>query len=217
VPLEISACDHLEESMFPVETLGTEYVVTAPALPLFPNGKEQVIRIIAVEPDTELSYEPELPTAPNRILSAGDFIEIPDHAGDVLIKATDKILIAHYMQGQNTGGGVGDPAMTLAVPVAQYRTDYLFHAPTNYDLSYVNITAPIDATVVLDGVSIANFARIGGSDYGVVRVPLGGGLTGDGNHSATSDQPFGITVYGYGQYTSYFYPGGLDLAEIPVE
>ena len=26
--------------------------------------------------------------------------------------------------------------------------------------------------------------------------------------------PFGITVYGYGQYTSYWYPGGLDLKDI---
>ena len=25
---------------------------------------------------------------------------------------------------------------------------------------------------------------------------------------------FGITVYGYGQYTSYWYPGGLDLNTI---
>jgi hypothetical protein len=26
--------------------------------------------------------------------------------------------------------------------------------------------------------------------------------------------PFGITVYGYGQYTSYWYPGGLELMTI---
>jgi hypothetical protein len=27
----------------------------------------------------------------------------------------------------------------------------------------------------------------------------------------TSSQPFGISVYGHGQDTSYWYPGGLDL------
>ena len=26
--------------------------------------------------------------------------------------------------------------------------------------------------------------------------------------------PFGITVYGYGQYTSYWYPGGLNLKTV---
>ena len=33
----------------------------------------------------------------------------------------------------------------------------------------------------------------------------------DGVHSATSAVQFGLQVYGYGSYTSYFYPGGLDL------
>ena len=27
-------------------------------------------------------------------------------------------------------------------------------------------------------------------------------------------QPFGIVVYGYGAFTSYMYPGGLDLRKI---
>ncbi len=29
-------------------------------------------------------------------------------------------------------------------------------------------------------------------------------------------RPFGITVYGVGDYTSYMYPGGLDLEKIFV-
>ena len=33
-------------------------------------------------------------------------------------------------------------------------------------------------------------------------------------HRASAGEPFGIVVYGYGQYTSYMYPGGLDLAKI---
>jgi len=40
--------------------------------------------------------------------------------------------------------------------------------------------------------------------------------TGTGNHSMSGTMPFGIQVYGYGQYTSYWYPGGLNLADIPV-
>ena len=36
----------------------------------------------------------------------------------------------------------------------------------------------------------------------------------DGNHNIQGDMAFGITVYGYGQYTSYWYPGGLDLSNI---
>jgi hypothetical protein len=203
--------------MFPVETLSTDYIVTAPALPSLPNGKEQMIRIIATASDTLLTYDPPLAGAPTTIANAGDFVEIPRQQGDFFVSATSKILVSHYMEGQDAGGGTGDPAMTLAVATDQYRTDYLFHAPTNYEVNYVNITAPLGTTVMLDGTPIADFAPIGNSGFGVARVQLTAGLAGDGNHNASSDEPFGITVYGYGQYTSYYYPGGLDLAEIPIE
>ena len=29
------------------------------------------------------------------------------------------------------------------------------------------------------------------------------------------DEPFGVQVYGYGQYTSYWYPGGQNLDIVP--
>ena len=36
-----------------------------------------------------------------------------------------------------------------------------------------------------------------------------------GTHTISSSVPFGITVYGYANYTSYMYPGGLNLIEKP--
>ena len=33
----------------------------------------------------------------------------------------------------------------------------------------------------------------------------------DESYLETSTAPFGIEVYGYGEYTSYMYPGGLNL------
>jgi hypothetical protein len=118
------------------------------------------------------------------------------------------------MEGQDAGGGTGDPAMTLAVPVEQFRTEYLFHAPTNYESNYVDVTAPVGATVMLDGAPLS-FAPIGTTGYALSRVyPLTAGPNNDGNHSIQGNMAFGITVYGYGQYTSYWYPGGLDLNTI---
>ncbi|MGB1015215.1 MAG: hypothetical protein ACPG4T_13860, partial [Nannocystaceae bacterium] len=91
----------------------------------------------------------------------------------------------------------------------QFRKDYLFHAPTNYEYSYVNIIAPDGATVTLDGNNVNAFASIGGTGFGVARLPLSN--DGDGTHEIIADVEIGISVYGYGQYTSYWYPGGLDL------
>ena len=37
---------------------------------------------------------------------------------------------------------------------------------------------------------------------------------GNGNHTISSALGFGISVYGYGQYTSYWYPGGTNLTKL---
>lgn len=214
VPNGVGYCDHLEESMFPVDTLGTNYIINAPAVTTLPNGKVENIRIIATSPNTTLTYDPPQTGAPTTIAQAGDFIEIAGNAASFQIIADQKVIVAQYMSGQDAGGGTGDPAMTLAVPVEQFRTEYLFHAPTNYESNYVDVTAPVGATVMLDGAPLS-FTPIGTTGYGLARVyPLGPGPNNDGNHHIQGNMPFGITVYGYGQYTSYWYPGGLDLNTI---
>ena len=35
-------------------------------------------------------------------------------------------------------------------------------------------------------------------------------------HNVSGDMAFGIVVYGYGSYTSYMYPGGLNLNAINI-
>ncbi len=207
-------CDHLEESMFPVDTLGFNYVINAPAVTSIPSGKVEFIHVIATSNNTNLTYNPPQPGAPATIANAGDFIEIQNTAASFEITADQKVLVAQYMEGQDAGGGTGDPAMALAVPVEQFRTDYMFHAPIEYESNYVDVTAMMGSTVTLDGMALT-FTPIGTTGYGVARVyPLTAGPGGDGNHSIQGDMPFGITVYGYGQYTSYWYPGGLDLNDV---
>lgn len=214
VPYGTSACDHLEESMFSVDALGRRYVINAPAMPTLPDGKVENIRIIATAPGTTLTYDPPQPGAPTRIANAGDFVEIPGSVASFLLAADQKVLVAQYMSGQSAGGGAGDPDMALAVPVEQFRTTYAFHAPTNYTSNHIDITAPMGTTLTLDNVPITGLVPIGSSGFGLKRVTLDNGPAGDGSHSITGDQKFGITVYGYGQYTSYWYAGGLDLTDI---
>jgi hypothetical protein len=200
--------------MFPVDTLSTHYIVSAPAVTSIPSGKVEVIRIIATGANTNVTYDPPQAGAPTNIPQAGGYIEIQNNAASFEIKADQKVMVVQYMEGQEAGGGTGDPAMTLAVPVEQFRTQYLFHAPTNYESNYVDVTAPVGVTVTLDGAPLT-FAPIGATGYALSRVyPLTAGPNNDGNHSIQSTQAFGITVYGYGQYTSYWYPGGLNLNTI---
>ncbi|MBM4377336.1 MAG: IgGFc-binding protein [Deltaproteobacteria bacterium] len=76
----------------------------------------------------------------------------------------------------------------------------------------VNVVAPTKASVMLDNAPVSNFTPIGTTGYAIARIPLAN--SGDGNHTISANLPFGISVYGYGQYTSYWYPGGLDLTPL---
>ncbi|MBA3549995.1 MAG: IgGFc-binding protein [Nannocystis sp.] len=214
VPHDIDACDHLEESMYPYETLAKQYIVTPPLIPTGGNvPKAQMVRIVATQDGTTLTYDPPQNGAPTMIATAGQYVEIQQTSADFEVSANNKIIIGQYMLGQEAGGGSGDPAMALSVATEQYRNNYLFHAPVNYDSNFVNITAPMTAKVTLDGAPVVGFKAIGATGFGVARLELGDNI--DGNHDIQSDKPVGISVYGYGKYTSYWYPGGLDLTVLP--
>jgi hypothetical protein len=107
----------------------------------------------------------------------------------------------------------GDPDQSMAVAVAQYRTKYVFLAPTDYATSYATIIAPTGATMTLDGANVTAAATtVSGSGFAVLRVNLDAGQ--NGAHVLVASKPVGLEVTGYGSYTSYTYPGGLDLRYI---
>ncbi|HYQ17467.1 MAG TPA: IgGFc-binding protein, partial [Polyangiaceae bacterium] len=215
VPDDVTFCDHLEESMFPAQTLATSYFVTAPLIPDDTNvPKVEMVRVVATQDSTTLTYDPPLPGAATTIAQAGGWIDIASTSADFRVKADKPVSVAQYMEGQSAGGGAGDPALALTVSESQYRNSYLIHAPTAYPTNFVNIIAPSSATVTVDGATIAaaRFQAIGGTGYSVIRMPLSN--EGNGNHTITGSKPVGVTVYGYGQVTSYWYPGGLNLNDL---
>jgi IgGFc binding protein len=209
-----NACDHLEQAMLPVETLGKDYLVTFPAAP--GSRSPHVVRILPVLPDTEIQFEPPLPGQGASVVRSPEQgpLQIDALLQDVRVRSSAPVLIAHYMQGQESvDSGAGDPSMAIAVPQAQYRSDYIFAVSRTYDYNFVNVVAPLDATVLLDGEALpsSEFVAIGSTPYAVARH-----LLPDDREvfRIESSVPFGIDVYGYGQFTSYMYPGGLDLKRI---
>lgn len=211
MPDPVCCCDHLEETIPPLETLSPNYIVTAPVV--FAGGAPvaNVVRIVATADATSLTYDPPQPGAPAVIPLAGGHVEIVGTTADFEVVASAKIIVVQYMVGgQNVGSG--DPAMTLAVAKQQYRSSYLFHAPTNYTANFVNVVALAGANVMLDGVAVGDFSPIGATGYSVARVPLSN--AGTGTHSISAGSSFGISVYGYGEYTSFWYPGGQNLEHL---
>jgi IgGFc binding protein len=208
------ACDHLEQAMLPAETLGNDYLITFPAAPA--SQSPHVVRILPVLPDTAIELSP----APNGVMErvlrgpADGPLELDGVSLDFRVHSDKPVLIAHYLQGQSSvDSGAGDPSMAVAVPLAQYRDDYIFAVSKTYDYNFVNVVAPSDATVLLDGEALPDsaFVDIGTTGFHVARHMLPADRE---VFHMVGTRPFGIVVYGYGKFTSYMYPGGLDLRKI---
>lgn len=216
VPEGQSACDHIEESVFPAETLGQNYIVTRPT---GPNGAPVGHEVILYGnfDGTSLSYPNGQPPGAPTSLSAGQVVNLGIVTMDFQVVGDNAFGVGSFEQGGSVvdpNGGItqkGDPAHSMATSLEQYRKKYVFLAPTDYDVNFVDIIRPAAAGLTLDGQPVtAAGTPIG--DYVIERVQLSNGT--GGVHVLEGSLPFGIQVTGYGSYTSYYYPGGLNLGEI---
>jgi hypothetical protein len=212
VPDNASACDHIEESVFPAETLGRHYFLTVPT---GPGGEStgHLVRIYGNVDGTALTYPGVTPPNAPATINAGQVVELGVVNQDFEILGDHEFGVTTFQTGATmadpTGTGMGDPAQSLATAVEQYRKKYIFLAPADYDISYLDMVMPVGATVTLDGAPLAVTPTPISSNYGVARVLLGPGN--GGAHVVESSEGVGIQVLGYGLYTSYQYPGGLNL------
>jgi hypothetical protein len=219
VPDNALACDHVEESNFPAETFGQDYIVAQPTGPRG-NAVGQLVRIYGNFDGTDLTYIPSTPTGCPTSINAGQVVDCGIVNADFEVKGTNSFAVGVFSQGATVVDPTtsppneqGDPDQSLAIAVKQYRTKYVFLAPTDYEDSYAVVIAPTGTMVTLDGMpATGSPTPLGSSGYGVLRLTLGAGQA--GAHVLTATQPVGLQVMGYGSYTSYMYPGGLDLAQI---
>ena len=238
IPPTAPACDHLEESVFPAETLGKDYVVTRPAGPNG-GGVEHQVRFYGNFDNTHLTYIP--PTPPPgcpTTLSAGQVVECGTGGAcpttvdlsqtytcgtinqDFEVTSDQPFAIGTFTLGSSIvdpstqpPDQKGDPAQSFPAAVEQYRTKYVFLAPDDYSVSYADIVAKPGTMMMLDGQSISVTPQgIGTSAFAVYRVKLGSGQA--GAHVLTASQAVGLQVVGYGASTSYMVPGGLNLVRI---
>lgn len=249
--LKYNTCcaDHLEMQMFPVKTWGTTYI----AARSYPRNKEKDDwRILAAKDATKITTYPSQTNVP--VLNAGEWIDF-ESDDNFIIKSRNPILVGQFLEAQDApdpdiGGHhdpndakTGDPTFILAVPVEQFRKDYVFIAPNKYKFDCVNIISPVGAKVYLDGKlltqdeltfkTILEIAKMMdarkvdqpvdlGIKFGDYRM-VGDGkwavwrlVIADGVHTVTSDQKVGVISYGYDRYVSYGYPAGLNLQDLKI-
>ncbi len=215
VPETAPACDHLEQSVFPAETLGKRYFVTVPT---GPTGKPigHVVRLVGNVDGTSLTYAPAAPgTCPTK-LDAGQVVDCGTVGDDFEVTGDHEFVVSSFQLGGtrvDPGTGLGDPSQSLFASVEQYRVKYVFLAPDDYSENWMDVVEPTGTQLWLDGVQLGGSVTTLADGYGVQRVSLSTGSQ-NGAHTLLATKPVGIQVLGYGEYTSYQYPGGLNLTQI---
>jgi hypothetical protein len=226
--------DHFEVQLYPTAAWGTSYECekyTARS----PIDVDRWRIVAGVNGTTVTLSDPSIATIPT--LAAGQVFEFATAENFDLI-ASEPVLVAHYLQAWGTLAGsqydpatfpnpttnacpfaggstdaecLGDASMTLAIPTAQYLSDYTFYTPSSYAYDYVDVIAPMGDSVVLDGAAIPALLPIGSGVYGLAQVQITSGV-----HTMSGSQPFGISLYGYDYAISYSCVGGLDLKHIGI-
>jgi hypothetical protein len=218
MPDEYGACDHLEESVFPAEALGTHYLVTIPTNPRG-NPIGHVVKLVGNVDGTTLTYPGGPPPGAPSSIGAGQVVDMGIVEVDFEVVGSQPFAVMSFQLGSslNDPGHIadyrGDPAQSNMYAVEQFRTKYVFLAPDDYDFSFADVVLPDGAVVYLDGVPLSLPVTPVGSGFGVMRVPLPV-AAGDFGFTLESDMPVGLQVMGYGFATSYQVPGGLNLTRI---
>jgi hypothetical protein len=214
VPYNRFACDHVEETMFPLEAWGKSSFISISEQPKCQPTIPNMIRVYSDTDDNLVSFVPA-ETHEAVTLGRGEFIEF-EARNDFYVIGKQAIMVAQFLVGQEYRGigstssfTKGDPSLSLGVPYEQWRTRYSFLAPASYVDNFVNVIAQNEQVVLLDGRVVSGFTPIEGTKMATARVPIAGG-----EHRVESPMPVGIVVYGYAPYTSYMMPGGLDLTPI---
>jgi len=213
VPLGVNACDHLEQQLTPVDAWGHMYV----ADPFKQRSPTQfdIWRVVGGASDITVKTTPPQPGYEEFVVHQGTGVTFMSSQAFTL-QANGPIMVGHFMIGSSYPGhiktcektGIGDPAMTLGVPMQQYLNRYTVLTPPGYAKNFLNIIVPLVAKVELDGQPITDTpAPIHPDvDWGILQIPVMEGV-----HEVTATNKFGLTAYGYDCDVSYAYPGGMRL------
>ncbi len=202
--------DHLVEQIPPIGSWGSAYQT----LPLATRYGD-TFRILAYKDNTYLWINEAVVAR----LNSGEFYEtvIEEPA---LIVGSQPILVAQFSNGASFDLGQrpvnthnADPFMLIVPPVEQFLSVYNVTTPADiYPYNYINLIAPAETidSIRIDGEQIdANlWITMPDPSYRGVQLPVS-----FGQHTVTGDRPFGLYAYGFAEYESYGYIGGMALSE----
>ncbi len=242
IPVDVAACDAAHQQIPPVQAMGHRYAAVR-----YRNrfaGMEETVpwRIVGGVDGTTLTYAPATPPGAPTTLNLGQVAQF-EAPGPFTVESQDEdhpFYMSAHMTGcaltnPNTDDCRGDPEFVNIVPPDQYLAAYTFFTDPTYPETNLVLTREklnggfSDVTVDCVG-TVTGWQPIDASDtieYTRVDLVTGNfqsvGNCNNGLHVATSPQPFGLVVWGWGsaatglfstQAVSYAYPAGASVKPI---
>ncbi len=214
--------DHLEEQLFPITSLGTNFVISRS--PVRSSGswvEPDELRFLGVAAPAQVTTTLP-PPLDSFTLNPGQVVDTWTQE-DVIVESTEPIMIGQILVSQGfTTRVIGDPSLTIFAPVEQYRESYIFLVPDTWTENYFVISAPVGGTFALDGQALPGgcittpVGMLAGVAYETIRCPVeeGAHTLESGSGEGNSGTPFGMMAYGYGPAGSYAFAGGADVEAI---
>jgi hypothetical protein len=240
INIDAFACDAAHEQIPPIRALGSEYVSVRYRDRVPGSNETPPVRITGAVDGTMLTWEPAPPSGAVTMVDSGQSFEVRSSEPFVVRSqdADHPFYVAAYMTGGGAFMNRGDPEFVNVIPAAQFLNEYVFFTDPTYpetNLVFIRKRGPsgfADVTLDCAGV-LSGWQPAGSEDFEYVRFDLstgnfqGQGGCNNGLNRASSDLPFGLTVWGWGtevtgqsgspgysQYVSYAYPAGASVQTI---
>jgi hypothetical protein len=214
-----AACDHQEELLPPATALGKRHLVAPPTGPKGNVPGHQVWLVGHVD-GTTLGYKGKPPPGAPVSINAGQAVNLGIVKDAFEVLADKPMLVGVFLPGATLldpsaqENALGDPALSIVVPVEQFRSRYAFLTPDDFDVTRVEVVAPEGASLSLDGAPVtAPGEVIEGTGFRVVRLAIDASKV--SAHLLEASAPVGVQVTGYAPYTSYQYPAGANFKTLP--
>jgi gliding motility-associated-like protein len=207
--------DPLFQQLYPLESWGN----TFPLIPFFDRNTGTIFKVLASENNTKININ-----GVTTVINSGEAYNTNPINSVSIITADKPITVAQYALTQycadsrNRGNSArpSDPDMVIINPLEYSIKNVTMYSSTKLAIidQYLNVMIPSAgvATFKINGVDQSNkFSAVpGNSAYAYAQINLK--QLGGSNFNLTADVGFNAMAYGFGDYESYAYSAGTNLA-----
>jgi hypothetical protein len=215
-----------------VKALGHEYVAVRYRDRASGANESVPWTLVGAVDGTQLTYEPAPPVGAPAALAKGQVARFSASAPFIVKSQDDQhpFYVAGHMTGwqslPNNPGNEGDAEYVSTIPPEQWLGHYLFLTDPTYGNTNLVLVRKRAADGAFKDVTLDCAGVLGGwqaidaaDTYEYTRSDLavggsGAGACNNGAHTADSEAPFGLTVWGWDDAVSYAYPAGMSTQPI---